>query len=186
MNGEHRAVMLAGLLLVGCGDDAGSGGGGTTSSTTGSATTGTGATTGASTTGTGATTGSGTTSTGTGMQGAGSCASPIDITLPFSVADLGDSSAALDGTAPPCSPEPLPEVVYRLTLAAETTVTITANDNSGQGVGVHVQAADCMGMGAACEWASNGIVDRELTLPAGVWVFVVERRPAGSYDFAVE
>lgn len=115
------------------------------------------------------------------MQGDGSCIAPIDITLPFSVT-AGDTADAPDVTVPPCSPEPLPEAVYRLTLGGETTITITANDNSGQGVGVQVKMTDCMGTSVSCDWASNGIVDREITLPAGTWVLILERRPAGSYD----
>lgn len=169
------ALVLCGLLAA-CGDDASTSNGGAGEGGAG----GNGADGGAPTSG-----GGGESSGAAGGTGVGSCLTPVDIDLPFEEA-AGSTARALDVTALDCSPETsLPEVVYRLDLAEDTALTITASDESGQGVGVEVLMDSCQGTSVACEWASNGNVDRSLTLPAGSWLFVVERNPAGNFSLAV-
>ncbi len=186
-----RGAVKTGLALgvclfvtTGCGDDAdptGAGAGpstGSPSSSSGSS----GAS--ASTTGT-STTGSTTTAGGTTTGSGGTCPTPVDITLPYQE-QAGDTAASADITDLSCNADALPEVAYRLVLATEETVNWRANDSSGQGVGVEVFMDDCNGTSLWCDWAANGIVDRTLVLPAGTWFFVLERKPAGPYDFAIE
>lgn len=164
------------LCLVGCGDDSVNDGvGGTTAST--------------STTGTsvGSTSGSGSGSTSTGSaMGTGSCLSPRDVSLGFTADASATTADQLDTATLDCNTNgSQPEVVYRLTLSAMTTVHLTAGDHSGQGVGVSVRQDSCDGQSVGCDFASNGVLDRSYPLPAGVWVFVVERNPPGPFTLTV-
>lgn len=119
-------------------------------------------------------------------SGNGSCAAPKTITLSFSET-AGSTAVALDTTSVACgAPASLSEAVYRLELANDTAVKITANDKSGQGIGVQVREDSCTGTSVECGWQSNGVYDKTLPLPAGTWLFVVERNPEGAFSFAVE
>jgi hypothetical protein len=175
---------IALLATTACGDDGdptGAGAGPSTGSPSSSS-----ASTGASVSTTGAsTTGASTTAGGTTTGSGGSCPTPVDITLPYQE-QVGDTASAQDITDLSCNADSLPEAAYRLVLASEQTVTWRANDSSGQGVGVEVFMDDCNGTSLWCDWAANGIVDRTLVLPAGTWFFVLERKPAGPYDFSIE
>lgn len=123
--------------------------------------------------------------TGT-SSGNGSCAAPEVITLPYSET-AGSTAVALDTTSVACgAPASLSEAVYRLELANDTAVKVTANDESGQGIGVQVREDSCTGTSVECGWQSNGVYDKTLPLPAGTWLFVVERNPEGAFSFAVE
>jgi hypothetical protein len=169
------------LALTACGDDGDPTGAGAGGATGAAGPTSSSASSNASVTTSAATTTAGGTTTGSG----GTCPSPVDITLPHQEQD-GDTAAAQDITDLSCNADSLPEVAYRLVLASEQTVTWRANDSSGQGVGVEVFMDDCNGTSLWCDWAANGIVDRTLVLPAGTWFFVLERKPAGPYDFSIE
>lgn len=105
--------------------------------------------------------------------------------LPFS-GPMADSSLAFDDTTLACNTDPLPELVFRVVLPELRTVTVTGNDSSGQSVGFQISRDSCDGTRAACEWASNGILDSTVMLEAGTWLFIFERRPAGVFELAVE
>jgi hypothetical protein len=122
----------------------------------------------------------------TGAPGAaGSCVTPKTIGLPFSET-TGSTAIALDATSVGCgAPASLSEAVYRLVLANDAAVKVTANDQSGQGIGVQVREGSCAGTSVECTWEPNGNYDKTLPLPAGSWLFVVERSPEGSYMFAI-
>jgi len=108
------------------------------------------------------------------------------ITLGFQEPAAASTAQQLDITMPSCVPgASLPESVYELRLDQATTVHITASDRSGQGVGVQVRADSCTGTSVACDWADNGVIDRNLALPSGTWILIVERSPAGPFGFAV-
>ena len=176
MNPTGLCVLVLSGLVAACGDDASASSGGASEGGAGGGGNGGAAPVSG---------GGGAGSADGGGTGVGSCLTPTDIALPFAEA-AGSTSCALDITSLSCSKEAsLPEVVYRLDLATETALTITASDESGQGVGVQVLMDSCQGTSVACEWASNGNVERSLTLPAGSWLFVVERNPAGSFSFAL-
>lgn len=116
----------------------------------------------------------------------GSCAAPRAVTLPFSEPS-GSTSGALDGTSVACgAPASLPEAVYRVVLANDTAVKITANDESGQGIGIQVREDSCTGTSVECTWQANGSYGKTLPLPAGTWLFIVERNPAGAFSFELE
>lgn len=117
----------------------------------------------------------------------GSCLAPEDITLPFAIASGQASTASLlDVTQLTCSNETLPEAVFRLVLAQAKTVTATAGDASGQGVGIQVHKDTCTGTSVACDWKPNGSLSRSYSLPAGTWLFVLERKPAGPFTLRLE
>lgn len=116
----------------------------------------------------------------------GSCSAPKAITLAFAET-AGSTAVALDTTSVACgAPASLSEAVYRLELANDTAVKITANDESGQGIGVQVREDSCTGTSVECGWQANGVYDKTLPLPAGTWLFVVERSPEGAFSFAIE
>ncbi len=180
----HLAAVL--LVVAGCGDDGGSGaGGGTTSSQTAAGSTGS-STSSQSSGSTVASTTSTTsvTTTGSGGAGDGSCASPFAISLPFEQTGV-DSTGGSDDVASTCEPVPLPEAVFRIGLATEHTVTVTATADSGDGISLEIRAEDCTGTLVGCVWQADGGIEQVLTLPAGSWVFIVQRSPAGSFDFSV-
>lgn len=76
--------------------------------------------------------------------------------------------------------------MYRVVLANDTAVKITANDESGQGIGVQVREDSRTGTSVECGWQPTGIYAKTVPLPAGTWLFVVERRPEGSFSFELE
>ena len=117
--------------------------------------------------------------------GAGSCVSPGDIAVGFH--DVRSTASDLDATALTCHASPsLPEAVYRLVVAQPTHVMLSGSDQSGSGIGAQVRADSCTGTSVACDWAANGVLSRGIDLPAGTWVIVVERNPAGMYTFGVD
>ncbi|MDB4960196.1 MAG: hypothetical protein JWP01_195 [Myxococcales bacterium] len=118
--------------------------------------------------------------------GDGTCLAPQPISLGFTATAGASTAQQLDIAMPECVPGlSLSESVYALRLSDPTSVHITASDRSGQGVAVQVRSDTCSGASVACDWADNGAIDRNLSLPAGTWVYIVERRPAGPFTFAV-
>jgi hypothetical protein len=181
----HLAAVL--LVVAGCGDDGGSGaGGGTTSSQTAAGSTGSSTSSQTAAGSTVATTTSTTsaTTTSSGGAGDGSCGSPFDISLPFEQTGV-DSTGGSDDVTSTCEPIPVPETVFRIGFATEHTVTVTAAADSGDGISLEIRAEDCSGTLVGCVWQADGGIEQVLTLPAGSWVFIVQRSPAGSFDFSV-
>ena len=120
-------------------------------------------------------------------SGAGSCLTPRAITLPFAVDTVATTIGQLDTTSVACgAPAAVPELVYRLVLSQPASVTVNASDRSGQGIGVQVRQDSCTGASVGCDWSSNGVLARTYpSLPAGTWLFIVERNPAGLITFTV-
>ena len=174
----RSSLLFAAALSVvaGCGDDDGSGaGGGTTSSQS--------ATGSAGTTSTSASTSAATTSS-SGGAGDGSCASPLEIPVPFEMLDASSADGS-DDVASNCEPVPMPETVFRVTFATERTVTIEADAPSSEGISLEIRAEGCAGALVGCEWQVDGGLEQVMTLPAGSWGFIVQRNPAGSFTFRV-
>jgi hypothetical protein len=161
-------AMVGAVTVVGCGDDAGTGASGGEMP---------GGAAGAPNTGGG--------DTGGAPAGDGRCATPFDVDLPFA-RPMADSSLAFDDTTLACNGDPLPELVFRVTLTEPRDVAVTGNDSSGQGVGFQISRDTCEGTRVACEWASNGILDSTVMLEAGTWLFIFERRPFGIFELAVQ
>lgn len=119
--------------------------------------------------------------------GSGSCALPFDIGTNYSSPSGATTAGADDAVLNSCgAPSGLPEVVYRTTLPISSTLHLTGSDLSGQGIAMEVRSGDCTGQTAACVWQSNGVLDQMVSLDAGTWVFVLERKPAGNFSFAVQ
>lgn len=113
------------------------------------------------------------------------CLAPQDITLGFSAPADASTKSLLDAVAISCGKPDTAEAVYRLTLTQPTTVRVQANDRSGSGIGVQVVANTCTGASVGCTFQANGVFDRTYPLPAGTWLFIVERAPAGPFSFSV-
>lgn len=125
---------------------------------------------------------------GGGGEGSSTCLSPHAVTLPFATDDAASTATLLDVAVMTCNTQTekaFPEAVYRLVLDAPTKVAITASDRSGSGVGVQVRDGSCTGTSVSCDWDNGGNVKRTLDLPAGTWLFLVERSPAGRFSFAL-
>lgn len=124
---------------------------------------------------------------GDGGFAPGTCLAPTDITLDFTAPADATTKDSLDVTTLTCSNQVagLPEVVYRLVLAAPTTVKLTGSDKSGSGIGVQVRQDSCTGTSVGCDWQGNGVLDRTYPLTAGTWVFVVERKAAGPFALTI-
>lgn len=122
------------------------------------------------------------------MGESGSCASPLDITLPYRRPTASPTVPHGDATALSCATASgLGEAALRVTLTAAKTVHVTGNDLSGQGLGVEIRSgSDCTGASKQCIWKSTGVLDEMVDLPAGTFVFVVERNPTGELTFGVE
>lgn len=115
---------------------------------------------------------------------AGNCLAPRSMTMPFAVDTVESTAGQLDTTSVACgAPASVPERVYRLVLTQPTSVTVNAGDRSGQGIGVQVRQDSCTGTSVGCDWSSNGVLARTYALPAGTWLFIVERNPAGLFTF---
>jgi hypothetical protein len=122
--------------------------------------------------------------------GPGSCGAPRTVPLGFAETPAAATTVGLlDVTTVTCRPASttsLPEAVYRLELATPTKVAVKGSDRSGSGIGVQVRMESCTGASVACDWAGNGVLERTYDLPAGSWLFVVERgAAAGPFAFSL-
>jgi hypothetical protein len=113
----------------------------------------------------------------------GACAAATMHEAPFSVTASADTSST--DLALSCQADATAgQAAHAITLAQAAMVDITASDESGQGVGVEIRTPACAPASVACVWQSNGNVHQSVSLAAGTWVIVVQRKPAGKYSLS--
>ena len=120
-------------------------------------------------------------------DGDGTCAAVFVRTVPFTFE--GSSVGLNNEVASGCfDTEGAAEAVFAFEVAGPRTLRITASDESGQGIAVSLRrGVGCIeGQFLDCQAASNGILDAEVPVEAGVHTIIVERVPSGPFSVSVE